>query len=207
VTTSELYIALGDSTGVGLGAREGGYAQRLLARLRALRPHVRLLNLCQSGARSLDVLQDQVPDAAKLRPEVITLVVGINDVTHSEPEEAFTHNMEEIARRIKGLGARVVVANVPDIALAPSVRQLVPPEFFERRIEIFNRHIEATAARHGFDYVDFYGMSRKQLAEHPEYFSADGFHPSDAGYEAWTDILWPTVREAFERRQGKAALS
>jgi lysophospholipase L1-like esterase len=28
---------------------------------------------------------------------------------------------------------------------------------------------------------------------HPEYFSSDGFHPSDKGYELWATQMWPTV--------------
>ena len=194
MTNDDLYVAMGDSTGVGLGARHGGYPQRLLGRLRTLRPHFRLLNLSQSGARSLDVLQDQVPDLLKVRPALISLAIGINDVVHGEPEEAFTNNLEEIAVRISKLGAPVVLANIPDIAFAPAVSALVPPSYFERRIEVLNRHLEATAARHGFALVDLYNSSRAALAEHPEYFCGDGFHPSDAGYEAWVEIAWPTVR-------------
>ena len=30
---------------------------------------------------------------------------------------------------------------------------------------------------------DIYTITTQELALHPEYFSSDGFHPSDAGYE------------------------
>ena len=206
MTSDDLYVALGDSTGVGLGSRNGGYPQRLLGRLRTLRPHFRLLNLSQSGARSLDVLQGQVPDLLKVRPALVTIAIGINDVVHGEPEEAFTNNLEEIAVRISRLGARIVLANIPDIAFAPAVSALVQPSYFERRIEVLNRHIEATAARHRFAHVDLFTSSRAALAEHPEYFCGDGFHPSDEGYEAWTEIAWPVVRALIEP-PGAAALS
>ena len=202
----DLYVALGDSTGVGVGARNGGYPQRLLSRLCALRPSARLLNLCSSGATSLDVLQEQVPEAMRLQPALITLGIGINDVSHAEAEEAFTNNLEEIAVRICRLSAPVVISNIPDIAHAPAVRALFPAELFERRIEVFNRHLEATAARHGFVLVDLFAQTRAALREHPEYFSNDGFHPSDAGYEAWTEGIWPSVRRLFAPPEA-AALS
>ena len=202
MTHDDLYVALGDSTGVGLGALHGGYPQRLLGRLRALRPAFRLLNLSQSGARSLDVLESQVPDALKLRPALFTIAVGINDVTHDEPEEAFTNNLEEIAVRLSGRGARIAIATIPDIAFAPAVRALVPPAYFERRIEVLNRHVEATAARHRFALIDLYALGRAELEKHPEYFCGDGFHPSDAGYEAWTDIAWPAIRELMVDAHG-----
>jgi len=44
-----LYVALGDSTGVGVGAPQGGGYPERLARLL---PALRLQNLCQGGATS-----------------------------------------------------------------------------------------------------------------------------------------------------------
>jgi len=40
---------------------------------------------------------------------------------------------------------------------------------------------------------DIYTITREQLPAHPEFFSADGFHPSDAGYEMWAEQMWPTL--------------
>ena len=51
-----VYTALGDSTGVGTGAREGGgYVLRLFKRIERERPLSRLTNLCVSGATTDDV--------------------------------------------------------------------------------------------------------------------------------------------------------
>src|ERR671916_2521082 len=50
-----VYVALGDSTGAGVGAREGGYVLRLFNRLVERRPGSRLNNLCVSGATTVDV--------------------------------------------------------------------------------------------------------------------------------------------------------
>jgi lysophospholipase L1-like esterase len=205
VPGSDLYIALGDATGLGLGSLHGGYPIRLLMRLRTLQPRMRLLNLCQSGARTLDVLQSQVPDAEKLRPALITIVTGLADVLIDEPEQALSHNLEEIAVRLCQIGAPVVMGNLPDVGLAPAVRR-AGALMLARRIEVANEHIEATAHRHGFSLVDLHGIGRQGLAQHPEWFSPDGFHPSDAGYEAWTEICWPAVRDVFEPSE-PAALS
>src|SRR5687767_586281 len=49
------YVALGDSTGSGVGATEGGYVARLFKRLVAHRPDSKLINLCVSGSRTSDV--------------------------------------------------------------------------------------------------------------------------------------------------------
>jgi acyl-CoA thioesterase I len=190
------YVALGDSTGVGVGASHGGgYPDRLLRRLLAIRPGARLVNLCESGARTAEVREDQVPRALRTTPRLVTLGIGINDVGLSNPEEAFAVNLEEIATPLATLGAPVVLVNIPDLALAP-VAALVDRSRYERRIEVFNEHIEATAARHRFFLVDMFAASQR-LRGTPGLFSPDGFHPSVAGYEEWAEAMWPTVEAAL----------
>ena len=62
----------------------------------------------------------------------------------------------------------------------------------------YSRRLEEIAARHGATVFDIYTTTHAELASHPEYFSADGFHPSDAGYELWATQMWPTVARVIE---------
>lgn len=188
------YVALGDSTAVGVGARTGGgYPDRLLPRLRRLRPQLRLVNLGESGATSSDVLRTQVPRALRQKPALVTIAVGINDVGLQIPEEAFARNLEEIVIALNKLSAPTALANLPDLAHSPAVSRLVPTAYYERRLELYNKHVEATAARHGLLLLDLWRISRETLPDHPEYFSPDGFHPSAEGYEAWAEGMEPEV--------------
>ena len=191
-TTRFTYLALGDSTGVGVGAREGGgYVERLHRRLLAVRPGASLVNLCQSGATSADVRDDQVPRARRVPASLITLGIGINDVTWQAQEEAFAINLEEIAVALASVRAPVILMNIPDLALAP-VALRFDAFLYERRIEVFNEHVEATAARHHFTHVDLFAAT-KRLRSRAGLFSSDGFHPSAEGYEEWTAQLWPAM--------------
>ena len=122
-----LYVALGDSTGVGVGAPSGGgYPDRLL-RMLAL-PSLRLLNLCESGATSADVITGQLPRALKTRPLLITIGIGINDVGLQIPDESFAVNLETIVVALRKLGARMAINNIPDLALAPAVTPTGPED-------------------------------------------------------------------------------
>ena len=184
-----LYVALGDSTAVGVGATSGGgYPERLVLRLRPIAP-LRLLNLGESGATSSDVIADQVPRARRTQPALVTIGIGINDVGLQLPDDAFAVNLEEIVLPLRELGAPIVLCNIPDLALSPAVARLVPRSVYERRIEMFNEHITATAARHALTLVDLYSWSRDVLADRPELFSPDGFHPSALGYDVWADRM------------------
>ena len=198
--TRSIYLALGDSTGVGVGAADGGggYPERLLRRLG--RNDVELRNLCRSGATSADLLVEQLPRALDLRPRAVTVGIGINDLGLQVPDEAFALNLEEIVLRLKEICPRILLVNLPDLALAPAVARLVPRSLYEKRIEMFNVHLAATAARHGLLLADLYASSKAALPGRPSLFSADGFHPSAAGYEEWAAFMLPHLRTLFDEK-------
>ncbi len=193
-----VYVALGDSTGVGVGARKGGgYVARLFERVERARPGSRLVNLCVSGATTADVLRSQLPRVAAAGPTLVTVGIGINDVTHGVAPEQFARNYEEIVAGLRRQpGAVVVITNIPDISHAPAVPAFLREEA-RRRIELFNGRLQEIASRHGLPLVDTYAKSAAVIPTHPEFFSPDGFHPSDEGYEFWAFEMWPTVKRAL----------
>jgi lysophospholipase L1-like esterase len=163
-----LYAALGDSTAAGVGAFPGGgYPDRMVARLLPSFPGLKLLNLGESGATSADVLSTQLPAALRAHPRLATIGIGINDVGLQLPDDAFALNLEEIVVPLRQAGIPTALCNIPDLALSPAVSHLVPLSIYERRIELFNEHITATAARHGLTLVDLYGWSRQALPGTP----------------------------------------
>ena len=196
-----VYLALGDSTGVGVGARSGGgYPDRLLRLLRPEHPGLRLVNHCQSGATSADLIASQLPLALRTRPRLVTIGIGINDLGLQLPDESFALNLEEIAVSLQKLGAPIAIANLPDLALSPAVARLVPQRIYRRRIEMFNEHVTATAARHALALVDLYSLSQELLPGRPELWSSDGFHPSAEGYDQWAELMLPSVAPLLRER-------
>lgn len=192
-----VYAALGDSTGVGVGARNGGYVVRLFNRIVDARPGSKLKNVCVSGATTEDVLRGQLEPALAARPNLITLGIGINDVGHRMSVETFARNYETIIKRLKTANAPIIITNIPDVSLAP----VVPPgarDEAARRIMLFNERISEIAARYGLLVVDAFKATRETIPTRPDFFSADGFHPSDAGYEYWAEAMWPTVKKSLE---------
>ncbi|MCA1849639.1 MAG: SGNH/GDSL hydrolase family protein [Acidobacteria bacterium] len=194
-----VYVALGDSTGVGVGARHGGgYVARVFHRIERVRPGSRLVNLCVSGATTTDVLRGQISRVEGARPTLVTLGIGINDLTRNVSVEQFARNYEEIVARLKesAAGAPIVLTNIPDISFAPAVPAFMRDEA-RRRLLRYNERIAEISERHGLMLVDACGKSHEVVPSHPEFFSPDGFHPSEEGYEFWAVSMWPTVKEAI----------
>jgi lysophospholipase L1-like esterase len=198
VASSVIYTALGDSTGVGVGARKGGgYVARLFERIKREHADARLTNLCMSGATTDDVLRVQLQPAINSRPTLVTLGIGINDIGHGQSAERFAHNYEAIIKRLRTeTSATIVVTNIPDISFAPVVPSTARDET-RHRVESFNEKIEAIARQYNLLVVDVYTETHQVIPTHPEFFSDDGFHPSDAGYEYWAKTMWPTVKTAI----------
>jgi acyl-CoA thioesterase-1 len=197
VGAAVIYVALGDSTGVGVGAEHGGYVGWLFERIKHERPGSHLTNLCVSGATTEDVLRDQTGPALSSSTTLVTLGVGINDAGRGFPVERFARNYEEIVKRIRArTNAPIVITNLPDVSLAPVVPLFMRDEA-RRRIELYNERIADIATRYGLRVVDAFSTTHEVIPTHPEFFSSDGFHPSDIGYEYWAKTMWPTVKEAI----------
>lgn len=195
------YVAVGDSTGVGVGARDGGYVIRLFRFINSVKPDSKLTNLCFSGATTSDVIRDQLDSALKANPNLVTLAIGINDIGHGVSKDQFGRNYELILSMLRArTNARIVVANIPDISSAPRIPEFMRAEYQQQIVE-FNGIVEGTAARHRVTVFDVFTLTQRELREHPEYFSHDGFHPSDLGYQLWAEQMWPVVARTIGTNQ------
>jgi lysophospholipase L1-like esterase len=193
------YVSLGDSTAVGIGAmRGGGYPERLASLLRREGFSVGHSSFGQSGARVRDVFNNQIKRAVAAQPNLVTLGIGTNDIWRGTAVEDFQEDLDRIARRLKQTGAPLVVSNIADMALAP-VAQLVPSALYEGRIEPFNDAIAEVARAHGLHLVDLYTASKELIPRNPHFFSGDGFHPSEHGYDEWAELMLPLVRTLVSR--------
>lgn len=188
-----VYVALGDSTGAGVGAAEGGYVARLHQRILENRPESPLINLCVSGATTADVVGGQLHQGVAKTPDLVTLGIGINDIGHGLTIEQFAENYERILSTLKEkTQAQIVVTNIPNISSAPVVASYMRDRYHQQIVS-FNERLLEIANRHGVTVFDIYTVTSRELPSHPEYFSRDGFHPSDKGYELWAIEMWPTI--------------
>ena len=190
---SLVYVALGDSTGAGVGAVNGGYVARLYQRILVRRPRSEVANFCVSGATTADVLRGQLDKGVAKQPQLVTLGIGINDIGHMVSVVQFAQNYERILTKLKDqTKAQIVVTNIPDVSAARVVPVFLRGKYHQQIVK-FNQHLEEIANRHRVTIFDVYSITHRELPSHPEYFSRDGFHPSDEGYELWAVQMWPTV--------------
>jgi len=192
------YVALGDSLTAGQGARHG-YVDRLYDRLASRHAGAVLHNLGSSGATTADVLRAQLPRVAKLHPALVTLAIGANDLTDGTSVDQLTHNLATIVASLRAMGTTVVVTNLPAVGLAPAV-----PAAYRSQVDGLVRSVNVALAaicrKNQAALFDLYSLSKTEIPRHPEYFSRDGYHPSDDGYDRWAAAMWVVVQDALARR-------
>ena len=203
-TTAPLrYVALGDSTVEGIGATSAAttYVGQLHRRLHALYPGARVDNLGAGGATSDVVLERQLERAVALAPHLVTLSIGPNDITTHVPVTRYEHNVAAILARLTRATSAVVVVNLlPDLAVTPRFRAHQAKPVVARLTVEFNEALARQARRHGAELVDLYGPSQVEVPVRPELMSKDGYHPSDAGYARWAELMWAGVERRLAPR-------
>ncbi len=190
------FVVLGDSTsaGIGSGGADKAYPTLLAQRL-ALDTgrRVELTVLGISGARTADVLQDQVPQVAEQDPDLVFVGIGANDVTHLTPLGEVKADMAQILDGVAATGADIAVAGAPDMRVYAWHQPLRYLTYLRGR-QVADA-IEEVARANDVAVVELAEETGHFFAEEPqEHFSEDEFHPSALGYERWADAIYPVLR-------------
>ena len=174
------YVAIGDSQTEGLWDGDDavgllGFADRLAAMIDSLSPGMQYANLAIRGKRIAHVLSEQLPHALSMRPDLITVCAGMNDVI--QPGRSFgpaLSDLEDLYAALAESGATVVTTTFPNVAQFLPLGRLVAA-----RLDGINAAIRAAADRYGFRLVDLYNApSMRRL----DTWAVDRVHASTSGH-------------------------
>jgi lysophospholipase L1-like esterase len=184
------YTALGDSITLGIGDPVNddwrGWAALLASGLREPVLH----NLATTGAQSHHVESTQLPAALALRPDIASVVVGVNDTLRGgfSPERV----RASVGRTVEALtaaGAVVLTMRLPD----PGQMLGIPSALAKplaRRTYAINAELDAVAARYGTLHFD--------AATDPDTYdrrnwSVDRLHPNERGHRLIACRFWDAL--------------
>jgi len=189
------FVALGDSITLGIGdpvrscsppggceaaARPGrpgwrGWAVLLAEAL----PEPELHNLAANGARIADVERDQLPRALQLRPDVASVVVGVNDTLRPNFDPALiAAAVAHTVGALRAADAAVLTMRMPDPGRMLGVPGVLARPL-ARRAHEFNLAMDAVAERFGTLHFDAAGDPEVYS---PHMWAADRLHPSERGH-------------------------
>lgn len=191
------YVALGASDAVGVGSKKPGSQGYVPLIANHLPKGSRLINLGVSGIRLHRALQEELPLALSTSPQLITIWLVANDFVAGVHYDDYMNDLEALLKQLRaGTHARIVMANLPDLTRLPAfARQTTQQKTtMLSQIQRWNAGIAALATHYNVAVVDLFAHD-SELTAHPEYVSADGFHPSPSGYVQLASYFWNTIKE------------
>jgi acyl-CoA thioesterase-1 len=191
------YVALGDSYTIGTALPRQGdrWPDRLVVALAGAPPGLELVaNLGVNGFTSRDVIEVELPRVAALRPDFISLLVGVNDVVQGVPQDAYRVNAARILGGLLELlpSNRMVTVATPDYTVTPQGASYGDPVIQATAIRMVNAILRDLATDRAIAFVDIHDLSLR-AADDRSLVADDGLHPSGAQYALWVERIAPVV--------------
>jgi lysophospholipase L1-like esterase len=175
------YVAIGDSFTEGVGDPEPGnpgglrgWADRVAEELSVGHPGFTYANLAVRGLLLRQILDQQLDAAMALRPDLVTLSAGGNDLVFrgSDPDR-LANELDPAVGDLVSTGATIVLFTGPDWGSTPVFRHT------RRKVAIFNENLRTIAARYDGVVGDLWAL--QQLAS-PTMWDPDRLHFSPLGH-------------------------
>lgn len=175
------YVAIGDSFTEGIGDPEPnspggnrGWADRVAEVLSSTAEDFAYANLAIRGRLLQQISDEQVDAALALKPDLISVSAGGNDIIRpgTDPDDV-ANRFEAMIERLRRDDATVVMFNGPDIGMTPVLRRV------RGKVAIYNENLRAIAQRHDCVVADMWAL--RELSD-PRMWSPDRLHFSAIGH-------------------------
>ena len=150
-----------------------------------------------SGQTTPQMLVRFRQDVIDLKPKVVVLLAGTNDIAENTGKitlEEVGENVASMSELARANGIRVVLCSVLPASDFSWHKGLEPAP----KIKALNEWIKAYAAKNGFVYVDYYSHMVNGGSGLKAELSQDGVHPNKAGYEVMAPLAEAGIAEALK---------
>lgn len=182
------YVALGDSITEGLcdisrapSGQYRGWADRLALMLASAtasaggagRGSFRYANLAIRSSRIRDVVTRQLPVALELRPDLVSVLIGANDLVKQGANPVrLAAEVEQVVRTLRSAGSEVLLAT-------PFLPHRRAARIFARRFARYNSELRRIARATGALLLDVEALPS---VSHLDLWAEDGVHLRSAGH-------------------------
>jgi len=175
------FVALGDSFTEGVGDPSDtdpgifrGWADRVAEVLSSQVDDFAYANLAVRGKLIRQIIADQIEPALALKPDLVTLCAGGNDVIRpgTDPDEIAELFRDAVAR-LSSTGATIVVFTGIDTEFTPVFRAI------RGKIAIYNENVRAVADEYDCIVADQWAL---KTVQDPRFFTDDRLHYNALGH-------------------------
>ncbi len=186
------FVAVGDSFTEGLDDPEprspGGYrgwADRVAEELSVGVPDFAYANLAVRGHLLREVVDAQIGPALSLKPDLVSIQAGGNDLLHpgADPDK-LADVLEGAVESLRFQGITVLIFVGPDSGRSTVLGQ------FRTKIAIYNENMRSIAEHHDALIADLWAMTE---LHDTRMWSADRLHPSSMDHHAAATMVLDTL--------------
>jgi lysophospholipase L1-like esterase len=192
-----IYVAMGDSltAGVGVDTYRDSYPYRVATAVSEDRKQtVTLIPFAIPGIRSQYAVEHFIEPIIEIKPDIISIYIGINDIHGNVSTEKFGENYEQIVQSLgSSTDAEIYLVNLPYIG----TKELVATpyrHYFNWKTKNYNKVIEEIAIKNNVVYVDLY-QAHQPFELDTNYYAKDFFHPNKLGYTHWADTIYASFNQ------------
>lgn len=150
-----------------------------------------------SGQVSEQMLLRFKSDVIDLKPEIVLILAGTNDIAENSGPisiDDIMNNITRMAKKAKAAKIQVILASVLPAANFPwstSIKNV--PD----KIVALNNKIETYASENECIYLDYYSAMVANDLSLKSAYTYDGVHPNKAGYEVMAPLAKKAIQKAF----------
>ncbi|TFD58422.1 SGNH/GDSL hydrolase family protein [Cryobacterium sp. Hh7] len=186
------YVALGDSFTEGIGDPEEqspgghrGWADRVAEVLSEGTDDFAYANLAVRGKLIRQIADEQIEPALALRPDLITISAGGNDVIRPGTDPDFiAARCDEVISGLSRDGATVVLFTGADVGFSPVFRSI------RGKVAIYNENIRAIATKYDCIVADMWQLTEIQ---DPRMWAPDRLHLNALGHHTVARMVLHTL--------------
>ncbi|SNC66040.1 Lysophospholipase L1 [Hymenobacter gelipurpurascens] len=152
-----------------------------------------------SGQTSPQMLVRFRQDVLELRPAVVAILAGANDVAENTgpyDQHATLNNIQSMVELARANGVRVVLCSVLPAYDFWWRKGLAPAP----KIVALNAQIKAYARQKKLVYLDYHSAMADERQGLKVAYAQDGVHPNLAGYRVMEPLLQKAVAEALKQK-------
>jgi lysophospholipase L1-like esterase len=189
------FVALGDSYTIGTSVDA---AQRWPNQLADRVSELELVgNLAVNGYTSADLLTEELPQLDRLQPELVSVLIGVNDVVQGVSDSQYAGTvaviLEELLTRLTR--RRILAIATPDYTVTPMGAEFGDPGQRSDAIVRINAIMREACEQREIRFLpDIFEISQAGRDD-PALVAGDGLHPSGSQYRLWVDAIQPAVHE------------
>jgi lysophospholipase L1-like esterase len=189
------FAVLGDSAASGVGDTDSNGISRGWSYYLAknFKDPLVYVNLSRPGAKSDEILYDQLPKAIIHVPSITAVIVGGNDaLRNSFSPERLHQNLRSTIKQLKAIGSEVLLLQLHDPTLIVPMPKALGA-VLRRRINAVNQVTQAIAAEFGTEILkirELEGIYERKV------WHVDRMHPSKFGHQ----LLAHHFREILSKR-------